>query len=43
LKQNHFNDPDCGALMRAKERLSKQDKQGLDAQSLYFQMLSLDF
>jgi len=31
FKQNHSNDPDCDALTRAKERLLKQDKRGLDS------------
>jgi hypothetical protein len=29
--QNHSDDPDCNALIRAKEMLSKLDKQGLDS------------
>jgi hypothetical protein len=28
FKEIHFNDPDCNALIRAKEMLSKQKKQG---------------
>ena len=31
LNQNHSDDPDCDALMRAKEMLSKEDKRGLDS------------
>ncbi len=30
LSQNHSNDPDCNTLIKAKELLSKQDKQSLD-------------
>ena len=31
FNKNHSDDPDCGALIRAKDMLSKQDKQGLDS------------
>ena len=29
LNKIHYNDPGCNALMKGKERLSEQDKQGL--------------
>jgi hypothetical protein len=35
--------PDCDALMKGKERLLEQDKQGLGGSKLYFNALSLDF
>ncbi len=31
FNKNHSDDPDCDVLKRAKEILSKQDKQGLDS------------
>jgi hypothetical protein len=31
FNQKHPDDPDCDVLIRAKEMLLKQDKQGLDS------------